>query len=92
MSMLDTTEWLKVPEAARRLLVCRETIYRWIAAGHLEAYRLGDAGPLRISAEALQRHLQPVDVPAERPRAASTCPSVGSLVGATHPDSLEGAR
>jgi len=59
-------ELLKVPEAARRCRVRRETVYRWIAAGKLEAFRLGEAGPLRIPAGAIDAHLRRVAPAAER--------------------------
>jgi len=66
MSSSATPEFFKVPEAARHFKVRRETVYRWIAAGKLEAFRLGEAGPLRIPADALDAHLRRVAPAAER--------------------------
>ncbi|WP_414693668.1 helix-turn-helix domain-containing protein [Plantibacter sp.] len=67
MSTLVTSpKLLKVPEAARRLRVRRETVYRWIAAGKLEAFRLGESGPLRIPASAIDAHLRRVAPAVER--------------------------
>lgn len=52
-------ELLTVAEAARTLRQSRATIYRKVAAGALAAFKLGEAGPLRIPAEALEAHLRP---------------------------------
>lgn len=44
----DLATTLTVPEAALRLRVTERTIRRWIAAGHIRAYRFGEAGRYRI--------------------------------------------
>lgn len=41
-------EYLTVAEVMRTFRQSRATIYRKIASGELEAYRLGEHGPLRI--------------------------------------------
>jgi len=65
-TLITPPEFLKVPEAARRCRVRRETVYRWIAAGKLEAFRLGESGPLRIPASAIDAHLRRVAPAAQR--------------------------
>ena len=54
-----TERLLTVDEVAHRLRQSRVTIRRKIAAGELEAVRLGEHGPLRIPEDALAAHLQP---------------------------------
>jgi excisionase family DNA binding protein len=51
-------EYLTVDEVARRLRQSSGTIYRKIASGELEAFRLGEFGPLRIPTEAVEAHLR----------------------------------
>ncbi len=65
MSSNVASKLLTPREVAVRLRVCTETIYRKIASGQLEAYRLGELGPLRISEEALDLLLRET-VPVER--------------------------
>ncbi len=48
-----------VAEVARELSVSRETVYRAISRGELDAVRLGETGSLRIPDEALERFLRP---------------------------------
>ena len=52
-------ELLTVAEVSRRLSQVPDTIRRKIAAGELEAVRLGEHGPLRIPEDALAAHLRP---------------------------------
>lgn len=54
-----TARLLTVDEVARRLRQSRVTIRRKVAAGELEAVRLGDHGPLRIPEDALTAHMRP---------------------------------
>jgi len=54
-----TERLLTVDEVAHRLRQSRVTIRRKIAAGDLEAVRLGPNGPLRVAEDALAAHLQP---------------------------------
>ncbi len=51
-------ELLTVAEAARILRQRPETVRRAIHGGQLEAVRVGHAGPLRVPAAALRRHLR----------------------------------
>jgi excisionase family DNA binding protein len=61
---VETTQELLTPrEVARTLRQSVPTVYRKIAAGEIEAYRLGDTGPLRVPAEALKRHLRRASAP-----------------------------
>jgi len=76
-TLITPPEFLKVPEAARRCRVRRETVYRWIAAGKLEAFRLGEAGPLRIPAGAIDAHLRRVAPAAERGSTSVAPPAAG---------------
>jgi excisionase family DNA binding protein len=48
--------WLRVPEAARRLDVHEQTLYRWCREGRVPTVQLGGPGaPLRIPERALER-------------------------------------
>jgi excisionase family DNA binding protein len=67
---VDTLRLLTVDEVARRFRQSRLTIRRKIAAGQLEAVRLGEHGPLRVPEAALTAYLQP---------ASSSERAVGSL-------------
>jgi excisionase family DNA binding protein len=51
---------LQVKEAASELGVHEATVRRAIAAGELEAVRLGPRGRYRVTTDALERFLQPV--------------------------------
>jgi excisionase family DNA binding protein len=57
--MTNETVYLTVPEVARLLRQSRPTIYRKIERGELAAFRLGEHGPLRVPAAALDGHLRP---------------------------------
>lgn len=57
--MPAVAELLTVAEAARCLRQSVHTIRRKVAAGELEAVRLGDHGPLRIPEDALTAHMRP---------------------------------
>jgi excisionase family DNA binding protein len=59
MSAHDIADLLTVNEAARRLRMSRVSLYRAVARGELDAYRVGENGPLRIPADALERFLRP---------------------------------
>jgi excisionase family DNA binding protein len=48
-----------VPDVARRLGVSRDSIYRRIASGELEAYTVGETGQLRIPPRAVDELLKP---------------------------------
>jgi len=48
---------LDVDEAAKRLNVSRATIYRLVGDGRLPAFRLSEAGALRIPADELDAWL-----------------------------------
>ena len=45
--MVVETELMTIDEAARYLKVCRKTLYRWLKAGKLKAYRVGRQWRLR---------------------------------------------
>jgi len=57
--MPAVAELLTVAEVAQRIRQSEDTIRRKIAAGELEAVRLGEHGPLRVPEEALAAHLRP---------------------------------
>jgi excisionase family DNA binding protein len=46
-----------LPEVAERLKVSRRTVYRWVQAGDLSAYKLG--GEFRITKRDLEHFLEP---------------------------------
>lgn len=48
--------YFTVEEVAQRLKVSHMTVYRWINAGKLDAYKLG--GEFRISEQAIKRFLE----------------------------------
>src|SRR5438477_11206026 len=54
-----TTEYLTVEEAAKLLRQSPATVRRKVAHGEIAAVRLGDFGPLRVPAGALEQHLRP---------------------------------
>jgi len=58
MSTNVTPTLLTAAEAASILRISRQSVYRAVASGHLEAFRLGEAGSLRIPAHALVEHLR----------------------------------
>lgn len=51
-------ELFRVRDIARAWDVHELTIRRWIASGKLEAVRLGEHGPVRVSAEELDRFMR----------------------------------
>jgi excisionase family DNA binding protein len=57
-AMMDKQEgrWLRVHEAAQRLDVHDQTLYKWIREGRLPSVQLGGSGaPLRIPERALEQ-------------------------------------
>jgi excisionase family DNA binding protein len=52
-----TDRLLTVTETAERLRCSRTSIYRKVATGDIPAVRLAEHGPLRISADDLERWL-----------------------------------
>jgi excisionase family DNA binding protein len=58
--MANRNELLKPKEVAAELGISRLSVYRAISSGKLEAVRIGsDAGPLRVSREAVSALLYP---------------------------------
>jgi excisionase family DNA binding protein len=56
--MAERETYLKVPDAAERLGIDRETVRRWIRAGRLRAVLMGgDRGGYRIPASEVERLL-----------------------------------
>ena len=55
-------DYYTVPEAARRLKVSPSTIWRWIDAEKLPAYRIGPRA-IRIKREDLDAAIRPVKIP-----------------------------
>jgi excisionase family DNA binding protein len=64
--MIDTqaTGYVTVAEAAKRLHVSHPTVWRWIKAGKLPAYRVGPKA-IRIKEGDLARLVQPIASPRE---------------------------
>jgi excisionase family DNA binding protein len=59
---MDEQEQLRtVPEVARELRVSRETVYRAIRKGELEAVRFGSI--IRVRSDTLERIKRPKDTP-----------------------------
>lgn len=56
---MTVVELRTVPEVARELRISRRTVYRAVERGELDALRLGEAGPLRIPADAVERFARP---------------------------------
>jgi excisionase family DNA binding protein len=54
---------LTVAEVADELRLTRESVYRRIQAGELDAVRVGVHGPLRVPTDALEQHLRPAYEP-----------------------------
>jgi len=77
-TVATTAELLTVAEVARRLRQSQDTIRRKIAAGELEAVRLGEHGPLRVPEEALAAHLRPTSS-AARPDPSSRADHLGRV-------------
>jgi excisionase family DNA binding protein len=75
--------YLTITEVARTLRQSRATVYRKVTTGELEAFRLGEAGPLRIRVSALEAHLRPR--PVTRPETfregPAECAPRGPLAG-----------
>lgn len=55
----DESQYYTVPQAARTLQVSATTIWRWIQAGKLPAFRVGDRN-IRIRKEDLETVIQPI--------------------------------
>ena len=55
----EERDYYTVPEAARLLRVSRSTVWRWIEAGRLRAYRVGPRN-VRIKKEDLEEAVTPV--------------------------------
>jgi excisionase family DNA binding protein len=51
-------EWLAPKEVARELRVHGSAVYRAVERGQLPAFRLSDAGAIRIPRTALDQHTQ----------------------------------
>ncbi len=56
---MDENTLLTVNEVAQGLRVTPLTIYRAIHGGRLEAVRLGENGPFRVPASAVEDYAQP---------------------------------
>ena len=54
---MGSIEWLSVGEVAKRLAVDRNTVYRWIKRGTVNAKRL-PSGQIRICAQEVERLLR----------------------------------
>lgn len=52
-------EYLTVPEIIARYRVSKAHVYRAIQEGKLEAVRIGERGPLRVPARALEAFVHP---------------------------------
>ena len=52
---MDEQRYIKPTDAAKRLGVTRQAIYKWITEGRLEGVRFGIRGALRIPADSLER-------------------------------------
>jgi excisionase family DNA binding protein len=66
MALLESSSGsslLSVADVARRLRVSRHTIYRRVASGDLPAFRVGESGPLRFEASAVEQLLRPARAP-----------------------------
>ncbi len=58
--MAETAPALLTPaQVATRLGVSRVTVYRRVWDGSLPAFRVGDTGPLRVEADAVEQLLRP---------------------------------
>ena len=55
--MSDSDKWLSVQNVVERLGVHEQTVRRWIKAGELPAYALGDRAGYRIAPDDLQAFL-----------------------------------
>ena len=51
---METKKWLSVQDLVERLGVHEQTVRRWIKAGELTAYALGDRAGYRVAPEDLQ--------------------------------------
>ncbi|MHB8574911.1 MAG: excisionase family DNA-binding protein [Dehalococcoidia bacterium] len=65
MNVTADEEYLTVLQAARRLAVSPSTVWRWIAAGKLHAYRIGDR-TIRITDADIATALKPAASAAPR--------------------------
>ncbi len=54
-----------LPEIAEKLKVSRRTVYRWVQAGELPAYKLG--GEFRITERDLEKFLEARRIPKSDP-------------------------
>lgn len=52
---MDEQQYIKPSDAAKRLGVTRQAIYKWINEGRLEGVRFGIRGAVRIPAASLER-------------------------------------
>jgi excisionase family DNA binding protein len=59
MTRLKEWELLTVGETAAVLKCSTATVYRAIERGQLEARRLGQSGPFRVTDDAINRYLLP---------------------------------
>ncbi len=59
MAKADESQYYTVPEAARKLRVSSTTVWRWIQAGKLRAFRVGPKS-IRIVKEDLEAVISPV--------------------------------
>ena len=71
MVAVEERDYFTVAEAARELDVSPSTVWRWIAANDLPAYRVGGR-KIRIRKQDLQRVLQPVGKAETSPPAHET--------------------
>jgi excisionase family DNA binding protein len=56
--MVDHSEWMRTPEAAKYLGVHIETVRRWAREGVIPAAKLGNRGGFRFKREDLDRFLE----------------------------------
>ncbi|MEO5576785.1 MAG: helix-turn-helix domain-containing protein [Gaiellaceae bacterium] len=59
MAETQTPALLTPAQVANRLGVSRVTVYRRVWDGSLPAFRVGETGPLRFEADAVERLLRP---------------------------------
>ena len=65
MELVEET-YYTLPEVAEKLKVSRRTVYRWVQAGELPAYRLG--GEFRITERDLEQFLEARRTPRSEPK------------------------
>ncbi len=59
VAMTELDEWLTIEEAAERLKVSRRMVYRYMDAGQLQYYQVGDSGHRRIKRSDLDALMRP---------------------------------